>query len=122
MLTGDVELSGLDRDFWHWWPSPDGKLLALCPLASTDTFQIQIGVSADAAGEFSREEIQGLIDQRSGRNDMGADRTQRIYVSGAWCPNPPGVSTCGWSIGTGWAGSSSPVIRPMFTRRQGVWA
>ncbi len=46
--------SGLDRDFWHWWPDPDGKLLALCPLASTDTFQLQIGVSADAAEEFSR--------------------------------------------------------------------
>lgn len=81
MLTGDVELSGLDRDFWHWWPSPDGKLLALCPLPSTDTFQIQIGVSADAAEEFSREEIQSLIDQRSGRNDI---RVRRVVSQSVW--------------------------------------
>ncbi|MGY4769712.1 FAD-dependent monooxygenase [Kribbella sp. CWNU-51] len=81
MLTGDVELSGLDRDFWHWWPSPDGKLLALCPLASTDTFQIQIGVSPDAAEEFSREEIQRLIDQRSGRNDI---RVRRVVSQSVW--------------------------------------
>ena len=81
MLTGDVELSGLDRDFWHWWPSPDGKLLALCPLASTDTFQIQIGVSADAAEEFSREEIQSLIDQRSGRTDI---RVRRVVSQSVW--------------------------------------
>ncbi|WP_405910079.1 FAD-dependent monooxygenase [Streptomyces sp. NBC_00828] len=81
MLTGDVELSGLDRDFWHWWPSPDGRLLALCPLASTDTFQIQIGMSADAAEEFSREEIQSLIDERSGRNDI---RVRRVVSQSVW--------------------------------------
>jgi 2-polyprenyl-6-methoxyphenol hydroxylase-like FAD-dependent oxidoreductase len=81
MLTGDVELSGLDRDFWHWWPSADGMLLALCPLASTDTFQIQIGVSADAAEGFSREEIQSLIDQRSGRNDI---RVRRVVSQSVW--------------------------------------
>jgi 2-polyprenyl-6-methoxyphenol hydroxylase-like FAD-dependent oxidoreductase len=81
MLTGDVELSGLDRDFWHWWPSPDGKLLALCPLASTDTFQIQIGVSADATEEFSQEEIQDLIDQRSGRSDI---HLRRVVSQSMW--------------------------------------
>ncbi|MFC6155656.1 FAD-dependent monooxygenase [Kribbella jiaozuonensis] len=81
MLTGDIELSGLDRDFWHWWPSADGKLLALCPLASTNTFQIQIGVSADAAEEFSQEEIQSLIDQRSGRNDI---RVRRVVSQSVW--------------------------------------
>lgn len=57
MLTGDIELSGLDRDFWHWWPSPGGKLLALCPLPATDTFQLQTGVPATAPGELSLEEI-----------------------------------------------------------------
>lgn len=81
MLTGDIELSGLDRDFWHWWPSPGGKLLALCPLPATDTFQLQTGVPATTPGELSLEEIQALIDERSGRTDI---RVRRVAWQSTW--------------------------------------
>lgn len=75
MLTADVELSGLDRDFWHWWPGPDGELLAMCPLAATDTFQLQTGVPADTVGELSLARIQALVEKRSGRTDIRVRRT-----------------------------------------------
>ncbi|MEU8952526.1 FAD-dependent monooxygenase [Streptomyces sp. NPDC048489] len=70
MLTADIELSGLDRDFWHWWPDSDGGLLALCPLAATSSFQLQTILAADSRGDLSREEIQSLISVRSGRSDI----------------------------------------------------
>lgn len=81
MLTADVELSGLDRDFWHWWPSADGRLLALCPLAATDTFQLQVGVAADTAGELPLKEIQALVEERSGRADI---RIRRVVWQSVW--------------------------------------
>jgi hypothetical protein len=84
MFTGDVELSGVDRDFWHWWPSSDGQLLALCPLAATDTFQIQIGVPAETTGELPLAEIQALIDARSGRTDI---RVRRVRWQSVWRSN-----------------------------------
>jgi 2-polyprenyl-6-methoxyphenol hydroxylase-like FAD-dependent oxidoreductase len=42
MFIADVRLTGLDRDFWHVWPGPDGKAyrLGLCPLPGTDDFQL----------------------------------------------------------------------------------
>lgn len=81
MLTADVEVSGLDRDFWHWWPSADGKLLALCPLAATDTFQLQVGVAPDTAGELPLAQIQALVQERSGRTDI---RVRRIEWQSIW--------------------------------------
>ncbi|MFE7753189.1 FAD-dependent monooxygenase [Streptomyces sp. NPDC057428] len=81
MLTADVEVSGLDRDFWHWWPSPGGELLAMCPLAATDTFQLQVGVSADTAGELSLARIQALVEERSGRTDI---RLRRVVWQSVW--------------------------------------
>jgi 2-polyprenyl-6-methoxyphenol hydroxylase-like FAD-dependent oxidoreductase len=81
MLTADVEVSGLDRDFWHWWPSQDGRLLALCPLAATDTFQLQIGVSPDTAGELPLAQVQSLVDERSGRTDI---RIREVVWQSVW--------------------------------------
>ncbi|MFI9834544.1 FAD-dependent monooxygenase [Streptomyces sp. NPDC051913] len=81
MLTADVEVSGLDRDFWHWWPSADGRLLALCPMAATDTFQLQVGVGPDTAGELQVEQIQALVEERSGRSDL---RIRRVAWQSVW--------------------------------------
>ncbi|MGW0296496.1 FAD-dependent monooxygenase [Streptomyces anthocyanicus] len=81
MLTADVEVSGLDRDFWHWWPGSGGALLAMCPLAATDTFQLQVGVSADTAGELSLARIQALVEERTGRTDI---RLRRVVWQSVW--------------------------------------
>ncbi|WP_043717494.1 FAD-dependent monooxygenase [Kutzneria sp. 744] len=36
----DVRVTGLDRDHWHIWTNAEGPVLALCPMAGTDTFQL----------------------------------------------------------------------------------
>lgn len=38
-LVADLRIDGLDRDHWHFWRFPDGRLLSLKPLAGTDHFQ-----------------------------------------------------------------------------------
>jgi 2-polyprenyl-6-methoxyphenol hydroxylase-like FAD-dependent oxidoreductase len=40
MAVGDVEVDGLGRDAWHQWFTEDGAIM-LCPLPSTDAFQVQ---------------------------------------------------------------------------------
>ncbi len=70
MYVGDVRLTGLDREAWHSWPNhPDG-LLALCPLPSTDMFQLQAQVPAGHDQEPSLELFQRLVLERTGRTDI----------------------------------------------------
>jgi 2-polyprenyl-6-methoxyphenol hydroxylase-like FAD-dependent oxidoreductase len=40
LLIADVKIDGLDRDHWHIWNSGGEPVLALCPMAGTDTFQL----------------------------------------------------------------------------------
>ncbi|SFF47268.1 2-polyprenyl-6-methoxyphenol hydroxylase [Actinacidiphila alni] len=83
MLVGDLELEGLDRDFWHMWPTARGGLLALCPLEGTDAFQIQAALPAEAGKELPLDEIQQLVDERTDRADIivRAVRWQSVWRS-----------------------------------------
>lgn len=74
MMLGDVRLSGLDRDHWHMWRSAEG-FLALCPLPSTDTFQLQASVAPGQEDQPSREAFQRMVDQRTGRQDIRVEET-----------------------------------------------
>ena len=66
MYVGDVRLRGLDRDAWHSWPNhPDGWL-ALCPLPSTDEFQLQAQVPPGDAPEPSLALFRQLVKERTG--------------------------------------------------------
>jgi 2-polyprenyl-6-methoxyphenol hydroxylase-like FAD-dependent oxidoreductase len=70
MYVGDVRLSGLDRDAWHSWPNhPDGWL-ALCPLPSTDTFQLQAQIPPGEEREPSLELFQKFVKERTGGMDI----------------------------------------------------
>jgi len=70
MYVGDVRLRGLDREAWHSWPNhPDGWL-ALCPLPSTDAFQLQAQVPPGHEQEPSLQLFQELIKQRTGGMDI----------------------------------------------------
>ncbi|MFI9382243.1 FAD-dependent monooxygenase [Kutzneria sp. NPDC052558] len=40
LQIADVKIDGLDRDHWHIWTTAEGPVLALCPMAGTDTFQL----------------------------------------------------------------------------------
>ena len=69
MYVGDVRLRGLDRDWWHSWAQhPDGWL-ALCPLPSTDLFQLQAQIPVGQEQEPSLELFQQIVNERT----QGAD-------------------------------------------------
>ncbi|GAA0904141.1 FAD-dependent oxidoreductase [Streptomyces thermoalcalitolerans] len=70
MLVADVRVTGLDRDNWHFFPphgksdGPDG-LLALCPLAGTEDFQLMAQVPEGTAVDVSPDGIRKLVAARS---------------------------------------------------------
>jgi len=70
MLVGDVRVDGLDRNHWHSWPKHKDGWVALCPLPSTEMFQLQAQVPAHEEGEASLETFQRIIDERTGRSDL----------------------------------------------------
>ena len=41
MIVADLEVEGLDREFWHVWPINSGGPLTLCPLPGSSLFQLQ---------------------------------------------------------------------------------
>jgi len=70
MLIGDVQVDGLDREHWHSWPKHAAGWVALCPLPSTDSFQLQAQIAADEPDEPTLERFQQIIDERTGRRDI----------------------------------------------------
>jgi hypothetical protein len=70
MYVGDVRVRGLDRDAWHSWPNHPGGWLALCPLPSTDTFQLQAQVPPGDQPEPSMELFQKLVAERASGMDI----------------------------------------------------
>lgn len=78
MLVGDVRLEGLDRDHWHIWRSAEG-FLALCPLPSTDQFQLQASIAPGQENEASLAVFQSLVDRRSAHS--GARLTEASWLS-----------------------------------------
>ena len=79
MYVGDVRLRGLDRDAWHSWPNhPDG-VLALCPLPSTDEFQLQAQVSKGDEREPSLELCREIVRIRT--KGMDIEVTEAPWLS-----------------------------------------
>ena len=65
MLVGDFQVEGIDRDHWHIWKSAEG-FLALCPLPSTDLFQLQASIAPGQESEASRDVFQRAVHRRTG--------------------------------------------------------
>ncbi|MCD9144142.1 FAD-dependent monooxygenase [Streptomyces albireticuli] len=65
MVIGDVEVDGLDPEFWHQWFDEDGAVM-LCPFRGSRHWQLQGAVERDAAGhlvEPSLAAFQRLFDR-----------------------------------------------------------
>ena len=69
MIVADMHVAGVDSDHWHMWSSPEG-MLALCPLPSTDVFQLQASIAPNQTPGTTLEEIQRTADARTGRTDI----------------------------------------------------
>ena len=80
-IVADVVLTGLDREWWHQFNDGDmERMLAICPLAGTDLFQIQAPIPLDAQADLSVEGLNALIAERTGRIDI-------IVRSVSWASN-----------------------------------
>jgi 2-polyprenyl-6-methoxyphenol hydroxylase-like FAD-dependent oxidoreductase len=67
MLIADVRLTGLDRDHWHVWPGagpnqPNQMRLALCPLPSTEDFQLTAPLGESVEPDTAMAALQELVD------------------------------------------------------------
>ncbi len=65
-LVADVRISGLDRDNWHVFPPREGVgLLAVCPLAGTEDFQVMARFPEGAEVDTSPDGVRKVVAERS---------------------------------------------------------
>jgi len=70
-IVADVTLTGLDRDAWHQFNDGDmQRMVAICPLAGTDLFQIQAPIQPDEQADLSAQGLTTLVSRRTGRSDI----------------------------------------------------
>lgn len=70
-VVADVRLSGLTRDAWHQFNDGDmERLVAICPLAGTDLFQVQAPIPLEGEPDLSAEGLEQMIAERTGRRDI----------------------------------------------------
>ncbi|UAK25537.1 FAD-dependent oxidoreductase [Sphingomonas nostoxanthinifaciens] len=70
-IVADVRLSGLNRDAWHQFNDGDmERLVAICPLAGTNLFQVQAPIALEGDPDLSAEGLERMIAERTGRSDI----------------------------------------------------
>lgn len=70
-IVADASLTGLNRDGWHQFNDGDmQRMIAICPLAGTDLFQIQAPIPLDGEIDLSAEGLGREVSERTGRNDI----------------------------------------------------
>lgn len=79
MYVGDVRVTGLDREAWHSWPNHPSGWITLCPLPSTDMYQLQAQVPPGEDREPSLELFRELLKERSEGADV--EITEATWVS-----------------------------------------
>ncbi|MET8629233.1 FAD-dependent monooxygenase [Kitasatospora sp. NPDC004669] len=64
MLVADIRLTGLGREHWHVFQAEQG-LLAICPLAGTEEFQLVAQFPEGTAVDLTLDGIRTLVAERS---------------------------------------------------------
>lgn len=83
MIVADVRAAGLDRDHWRMWRHPEG-FFALCPLPSTDHFQVQASIAPGQDPALTLANMRALLERRTGRPDI---RLSEPSWSSVWRAN-----------------------------------
>ena len=83
MVVADVAVDGLDPDAWQMWRHPDG-MFALCPLPSTDLWQLQSGVAPGLQPMLDLPGLQSTTELRTGRTDI---TLREVRWSSLWRAN-----------------------------------
>jgi 2-polyprenyl-6-methoxyphenol hydroxylase-like FAD-dependent oxidoreductase len=67
-IAGDLRADGLDRRFWHVWPTAKWGPVALCPWPHSDLFQLFAGIPDGAADRALTEgSVRALVGEAIGR-------------------------------------------------------
>lgn len=74
MLTADVVIDGLGRNYWHMWDKAAGGALWLLPLARSEAFQLYAKYDHKDP-DVSPEGIRRMIRERTGRDDLAIRET-----------------------------------------------
>jgi len=69
MIVADAVVEGLDREAWHTWWHEDG-VFSLCPLPSTELFQVGAVLAPGADAGLGLDHLQALTEQRTRRSDI----------------------------------------------------
>jgi hypothetical protein len=70
-MVADIALTGLDREAWHQFNDGDmERMVAICPLAGTDLFQIQAPIPPEGEVDLSAQGIERMIADRTARSDV----------------------------------------------------
>lgn len=70
-MVADIALTGLDREAWHQFNDGDmERMVAICPLAGTDLFQIQAPIPLEGEVDLSAQGIERMIAERTARSDV----------------------------------------------------
>ncbi|MEV0152097.1 MULTISPECIES: FAD-dependent monooxygenase [unclassified Nonomuraea] len=65
MALGDVRVEGLDRDHIHVWVRPGRGMVALYPMAGTDTFQLLAPLKPGVTPDLTLPGFQRIVAERS---------------------------------------------------------
>ncbi|HUA22872.1 MAG TPA: FAD-dependent oxidoreductase [Steroidobacteraceae bacterium] len=83
-LVADVSVEGLERDVWHTWNADERpRMLALCPLAGTELFQLQAALPLEGDIDLSDAGLAAMIAARTGRDDI---RPRQVHWRSAFQP------------------------------------
>ena len=75
VVLADVEIDGLDSEYWHVWPLAKGCILTLCPLPGTSQFQLAAPLSKrGVAPQATEDGIREFIDGRIGKDGVRVGR------------------------------------------------
>jgi 2-polyprenyl-6-methoxyphenol hydroxylase-like FAD-dependent oxidoreductase len=81
-MVADVDLVGLSRDAWHQYHAGDmRRLMAVCPLAGTELFQIQAAIPSEGEVDLSIDALNAMVAERSGRDDI---HVQSVFWASAY--------------------------------------
>lgn len=66
VLMADVRVDGLDPNYCHEWTGPSGRIVTLCPLPRTQSFQFAATIDAAETPELNLDTVQALLDEVTG--------------------------------------------------------
>ncbi len=81
-LVADVRVRGLDREHWHIFPGDGGEddVLALCPLAGTEDFQLVVRLPEGTSADLSPDGVRRAVADRT--HLSAGDVTEVRWASG----------------------------------------